>query len=299
MTDAASKAATRAVFLDYDQAALDKAYDQRAWAANAEQTMARCREAGDRIRATLPMRADVRYGDGPDETLDIFPCNVAGAPVHVHIHGGAWRIQSKHDASFLAPAMTAMGAHFVAIDFTNLPACRMTDMADQIARALVWVHRHVAEFGGDPDSILLSGHSSGAHLAAVMLTFDWPRLGCPADFIKAALCVSGAYDLGPVLLSARRSYIELTAGEAERLSPSRHASRINCPVTLVYGEYESPEFIRQAQSFSRSLNAAGRKSELILAPALDHFAINEALGLPGSLPHQAAARLAQRLKDPV
>jgi arylformamidase len=286
------------VFLGYSQAELDRAYDQRVWAPDAEVTLGRCREVGARVRASVPMRADVPYGDGPDERLDVFPTTAAGAPVHVHVHGGAWRIQGKHDASFMAPAMTAAGMHLVAPHFTNLPACRMPDMVEQLARALGWVYAHAREFGGNPDRILLSGHSSGAHLAAVLATLDWAARGLPADLVKVALCVSGTYDLTPVLLSARRAYIDLTREEAERLSPLRHVRAMRCPVIVVTGGRESPEFIRQGMAFATALREAGADVELIHVPQADHFALNETFGTAGAVPHAAAMRLMRRIAVP-
>ena len=286
------------VFLGYSQAELDRAYDQRAWAPDAEVSLARCRAAGSRVRAGARMLPDIRYGDHDDERLDVFPTAMAGAPIHVHIHGGAWRIQSKHDASFMAPAMTSAGMHFVTPEFTNLPACRMPDMVDQLARALGWVYRRAGAFGGDPDRILLSGHSSGAHLCAVLLTLDWAARGLPADLVKAAFCASGTYDLAPVLLSARRSYIDLTAEEAERLSPLRHVEVVRCPMIIVTGERESPEFVRQGMAFAGALRDAGCDVELIHVPKLDHFEINEAIGTAGAAPHAAAVRLMRRVALP-
>jgi len=279
------------VFLGYSQAELDRAYDQRIWAPNAEVSLARCRDLGTRVRASMRMLADVPYGAAPDDRLDVFPTAPAGAPIHVHIHGGAWRIQSKHDVSFMAPAITAAGMHFVAPDFIKLPACRMPDMVDQLTRALAWIYRHAREFGGDPDRILLSGHSSGAHLCAVLSTLDWAARDLPADLVKAALCVSGTYDLAPVLLSARRSYIDLTSAEAERLSPLRHAGAVRCPVIVMTGERESPEFVRQGMAFADALRHAGADVELIHVPRADHFEINEAIGTAGTAPHAAAVRL--------
>ena len=282
------------VFLGYSQAELDRAYDQRVWAPDMEATLARCREAGARVRASAGMLADIPYGDGADERLDVFPAS-AGAPVHVHIHGGAWRIQGKHDASFMAPAITGAGMHFVAPHFTNLPGCRMPDMLEQLARALGWVYAHARAFGGDPDRILLSGHSSGAHLCAVLATRDWAARGLPADLVKAALCVSGTYDLTPVLLSARRSYIDLTPEEAEQLSPLYHAGAVRCPVIVITGARESPEFVRQGMAFARALRDADVDIELIHVPGADHFALNEAFGTAGAVPHAAAVRLMRRV----
>jgi arylformamidase len=275
------------VFLGYSQTELDRAYDQRAWADNAEAVLARCRAAGVTARALAPRLAEASYGSSSDEALDIFQA-ARGAPIHVHIHGGAWRLQSKSDASFAAPAFVEAGVHFVAPDFAKLPAIRMPQMVHQLTRALAWIYRNAKGFGGDPDRILLSGHSSGAHLAAVLLTVDWAKCGVPANLIKAALLVSGPYDLAPVMLSSRRSYIDLTDEEVARVSPLRHVAAMSCPIKVLNGENESPEFLRQGRTLVSALSAAGKPAELIVVPKVNHFEINEEFGTRSSAVFQAA-----------
>jgi arylformamidase len=161
-------------------------------------------------------------------------------------------------------------------------------MVDQLARALAWIHRNAESFGGDPNRIVLSGHSSGAHLAAVLLTVDGPHYGVPANLIKAALLISGVYDLAPVMLSSRRSYIDLDNEEVARLSPLRHVAAISCPVTILNGESESPEFLRQGRSLAAALSAAGKHAELIVVRKANHFEINQELGNPASAVFKAA-----------
>lgn len=275
------------VFLNYTQDELDHLYDQRAWAPNAGAVLAGWRDAVAPARAPGTGYAEHAYGDGASERLDLYPASSAPAPVHIHIHGGAWRAQSKDDGAILAPAMTAAGMHFVVPDFDLLPGVRMPDMVDQLARMVGWVHAHAAGFGGDPDRILLSGHSSGAHLAAVLATLDWTAHGLPADVIKALVCVSGGYDLEAVLLSARRDYIHLSPQEAARLSPPRQADRIACPVWVLWGENETPEFIRQGTDFAAALARAGRLAGGGLVPGVNHFEIVGAMAVPSSPVHQA------------
>ena len=104
------------------------------------------------------------------------------------------------------------GAHFVVPDFVWVQDAggSLMPMADQVRRAIAWVHRNAASFGGDPDRIYVSGHSSGAHLAAVVATTDWPEYGVPSNIVKGTLCCSGLFDLKPVRLSARSSYVKFT-----------------------------------------------------------------------------------------
>lgn len=277
----------KTVFLDYTQEELDRAYDQRVWARNVDDLLAAWRNAVVPARAAVPHYAERSYGDGPSERLDIYSGKRLGAPIHIHIHGGAWRAQSKDDGAVLAPAMVAAGMQFAVPDFGLLPAIRMPDMIDQLARAVAHVHGHADSFGGDPNRILLSGHSSGAHLAAVLATLDWSAYGLPADVVKALVCISGAYDLEAVLLSARRTYIDLSAGEAARLSPPRHAGSIPCPVWVLWGADESPDFIRQGEEFADALASAGRLAGRILVPGLNHFEMCDAIADPTSPVHTA------------
>ena len=279
---------TAAVYLSYSQEDLDRAYDQRAWAANAGELIAQYASASADVRSRQAHCADIKYGPGTDERLDWFDAGQTGGPIHIHLHGGAWRALSKADVSFAAPAFTEQGIAFLAPDFTNLPAVRIPEMIDQLVRAVSFVYKNASSFGGDPDRIFISGHSSGAHLCAVLLARDWTRDGLPADVLKAGLCIAGIYDLEPVMLSSRRAYVDLTPGETFSLSPARHPRSIRCPLTIAYGERESPEFARQAASFAEALRASGNPAQLIALPGKNHFEIALDLGRPGSAIFEAA-----------
>ena len=261
------------VFLDYDQEALDRAFDQKAWASNGAETLEHYKALGEQARASFPCRLNLQYGAGPDEFLDLFPAGPAPAPVHIHIHGGGWRLQRKEDASHAAPAITQAGMHYVAPDFSALPGRRLPEVVDQSARAVAWVHQHARELNIDPDRIFMSRHSSGGHVCAVLLTLDWSKYGLPQDVIKGGLCISGMYDMEPVLLSARRSYVELDPQEARTLSPVATHADISCPVSIAYAQGDSPEFIRQAWQFADVLKAARQPCELIQVPNTNHYEI--------------------------
>ncbi len=263
----------RHVFLDYDQEALDRAFDQRVWAANADAVLESFNEDGKAVKAVGGHHADLRYGTGPDECLDWFPAGQAGAPIHLHIHGGAWRYLRKEDVAFAAPAFIEAGMHYVVPDFSALPDVRLVDVVEQLVRAVSWVYRNAGRYGADGNRIYLSGHSSGGHLCAVLLTTDWTRHGLPADVIKGGLCVSGIYDMEPVLISARRSYVKLSDDEKHRLSPIENAQALNCPVSIVYAQGDSPEFRRQALHFHETAAAHGKQVDLALLPDINHYEI--------------------------
>jgi arylformamidase len=146
------------------------------------------------------------------------------------------------------------------------------------------VARNARSFGGDPDRLYVSGHSSGGHLAGVVLTTDWRKdFGLPADVVKGGLCCSGLYDLKPVRLSARSSYVKFTDEVEQALSSQRHLDQLTAPVIVAYGTLETPEFQRQNRDFAAALRAAGKPVQLLVGDGYNHFEIPETLGNPYGL----------------
>ncbi|MGD9616914.1 MAG: alpha/beta hydrolase [Alphaproteobacteria bacterium] len=275
------------VFLDYTQAELDAAYDQTAFMPHIQQLRDRWHSNSERTRLRIGPKLRHRYGPGAIEQLDIFRTDApAPAPVFVFIHGGAWRSGSAEQYAAPAEMFVRAGAHYVAPDFTTAQDAggSLFPMAEQVCRAIAWVYDNAASFGGDPDRLHIGGHSSGAHLAAVALTTDWQReFGMPPEIIKGGLCGSGMYDLYPVSLSHRSSYVKFTDEMIEKLSPIRHLARLNAPVIVAYGTDETPEFQRQARDFAAALRDAGKPVELLVGEHYSHLDLPETLCNPYGL----------------
>ena len=292
MSETASAARGPRVFLDYDQAALDAAYNQRLYAPNAEQLLARFASASAAMRARLGEPLRRAYGPSETERLDIYQsrAGTAPAPIAVFVHGGAWRNGAARNYAFPAEMFTAAGAHYVALDFILVEAAggSLMPMIEQVRRAIAWVGAHAADFGGDPRRLYLIGHSSGAHLSGAALLTDWTAFGLPDDLIRGALLVSGMYDLKPVRLSARSSYVKFDDAMEAALSTQRHIDRIRTPVTIAHGTHESPEFIRQSRDFAAALAAAGKPAELVLGENCNHFEMMDTLGNPYAVGGRAA-----------
>ena len=263
----------KTVYLDYTQEDLDKAYDQRVWAPNADAVLKRQSEESATIRQQTPPQT-FQYGPTEAETLDVFTTARGGAPIHVHLHGGAWRALTKEDVSFPAPAFTKAGMIYVALNFATIPKVRLPEMIRQAQNAIGWLYANAARFGGDPARIHLSGHSSGGHMAAVLMTTDWhARFGLPPDILKSGTLMSGMYDLAPVMLSSRSKYVSISAEEQLMLSPSHHVSHLNAPVIVAFGDRETPEFKRQAKSFASLLKGTHRNADLIDVGDFNHFEV--------------------------
>jgi arylformamidase len=282
------------VFLNYDQIELDAAYDQAVYQPNILQLNKRWASNSARTRARIGEPERRAYGDSGIEQLDLFRTAKSNAPIFVFIHGGAW---IRGDAkSYSAPAemFVGAGAHYIVPDFTSVADAggSLFPMAEQMRRAIAWVWRNAASFGGDPNRLYIGGQSSGAHLAAVALTTDWPReFDVPADIVKGGLCTSGMYELAPVRLSARANYVKFTDAMVEALSPIRHLDRLGAPVIVSYGTYETPEFIRQAKEFAAAVRDAGKLRELAVAENYSHLDLPETLCNPYGLLGDAVLKM--------
>jgi arylformamidase len=154
-------------------------------------------------------------------------------------------------------------------------------MADQVLRAIAWVYRNADKFDGDRERVYIGGHSSGGHLCGLALVTDWQKdFGLPEGVVKGGLCMSGLYDMKPVRLSKRSSYVKFTDETEQAMSSQRYLDRLRAPVIVTYGTHETPEFQRQNRDFAAAVKVAGKPVELVEAPNFNHFEMLESLGNP-------------------
>jgi arylformamidase len=277
------------VWLDMDQRALDNAYDQEVYSPNRAQVVERRLANSERTRSILGAPERVSYGPSEIEKLDIFRTARPNAPINIFIHGGAWRRNKAADYAVLAELFVRAGAHSVILDFINVEEAEgsLFPMAEQVRRAIGWVYRNGSRFGGDPNRLYLSAHSSGSQLGGCMVTSEWRAHDLPADLIKGALLLSGMYDLKPVRLSKRSLYVKFTDEMEQALSAQRHIDKLNTPLVLGYGTYETPEFQRQTRDFFAAVQAAGKPAQLIVGQGYNHFEFLETLASPYGLAGRA------------
>jgi arylformamidase len=275
-----------AVWLNMDQAELDRAYSQFLYAPNIAQVIDRYATNSALVRARLGEPLKFAYGAETVESLDVYPTDRPNAPVNIFIHGGAWQQGTAEIYGFPAELFVNAGAHYVVPDFSWIQDVgdSLYPIVDQLRSAIEWLYRNADKFGGDPEQIYLSGHSSGGHLAGVLLTTDWQKdPGLPANVIKGGLCCSGMFDMKPVRLSSRGEYVRFTDRMEADMSPIRHIDKLNAPLIVAYGSYETPEFKRQSNKFAQAVSAAGKPVELIVAENYNHFEIIETLANPNGI----------------
>ena len=121
----------------------------------------------------------------------------------------------------------------------------------------------------------------------MVLTRGWNEEGLPPDAFKGAVLLSGMYDLAPVRLSKRSSYVKFTDAMVEQLSAQRHLDGLRAPLILAYGACETPEFQRQSRDFAAAIEALGKPVELIEGLGYNHFELLETLANPYGLTGRA------------
>ncbi|MNF61095.1 Carboxylesterase NlhH [compost metagenome] len=270
----------------------DVQYNARASVEDFDQYPRQYRALSDQAHASLPCFKDVPYGPGAGERLDIFPASRPDAPVLLFIHGGYWRALSKADSAFMAPALTAAGACVVVLDYDLAPAVTLDHIVDQTRRALAWLHRHIGEFGGDPQRLYASGSSAGGHLTGMLLSGGWhASYGVPDTVLRGALPISGLFDLRPLLDTHINGWMAMDDAAARRNSPAFHLPTRGAELVISYGALETAEFARQSHEFLDAWTARGLPGRFVEAPGRNHFDVVLELGQPGTPLYRAALEL--------
>ncbi|WP_170770934.1 alpha/beta hydrolase [Ruegeria lacuscaerulensis] len=262
------------LYRGFTQAELDQEYSPRSmiggdltpyvesWAALSAQH-----------RAQLDCHENLAYGDSPTQVLDFFPAKGTGAPLHVFIHGGYWQALSQRESAMVAPAMIEAEQSFATLNYTLAPDARIGDMIEECRTALLWLAANAGNLGFDPARITLSGHSAGAHLAAMVMATSADALARAGLRVRDVILISGVYDLEPISLTPVNDPLQLTPVEVHDLSPILHLPAPGPRYRVTVGERDTPEFIRQSRDYAELLRKGGHSVNFDLQKGLQHFDI--------------------------
>jgi arylformamidase len=279
------------MFLDYDQAALDAQFDNRAKVPAFPEYLARYKaeSVSARDRYSSEARLDVPVGPSAIERIDIFPAGAGRepAPVLVFIHGGYWLMLDKADFSFVAKGFVPHGITTVVINYALIPDVRMDELVRQCRQATAWVLANAASFGGDPGRVAVSGHSAGGHLTAMVGATDWLRFTAPmvptpvTARPMGGFAISGLHDLVPISRCYLQQSLQLHDDEVARNSPVNLSPPMSGSWLALVGGREGPEYHRQSTELASRWTSAGSPDvRAQIVEGHDHFSIMMALGDP-------------------
>lgn len=261
----------------------------------------------------LPMNAAVRAQDCAENipyvqngherhVLDVYTPMVESdrlLPVIFWIHGGGWQAGDKSDVGLKPQVTTERGFVFVSTNYRLLPEVTMDVLIDDVARSLGWVHRNIAKHGGDPQRIIVGGHSAGAQLAALLCTDQRyiEKHGVSLKALRGCIPVDGdTYDIPKIIMTAEHRQTlyggkMFTFGHRQKFGndPEKHVDF--SAVTHVVADKDIPPFLLLYFSGNPDTRAQAHQLESVLKDAgiaalafgkgnTNHSQLNNDLGKP-------------------
>ncbi|BCN62080.1 alpha/beta hydrolase fold domain-containing protein [Rhodococcus hoagii] len=246
--------------------------------ATVEEYRQRSRETVDGLDGF----ADVRFDPDSTERLDVWGVGGALRPVFVAIHGGYWRALSRHHTAFMAGMLADAGIATVAVDYGLAPHTPLEEIVRQVRAAVAWVYHHGAEHGLDRNRIVVGGSSAGGHLTATTMVSGWQaEFGIPDDVVRAAMPISGLFDIRPLVDSFANEWLGLDDSRASALSPMLQTDRVGPRAVVAVAEHDGVGFLEQSRKFHEAW-ARRSESELLVVPDRNHYDIFLDLAEPDS-----------------
>jgi acetyl esterase/lipase len=211
--------------------------------------------------------SDLTYGTLERQKLDVYqPINFKGPrPVIVFTYGGGFKTGNKNEYSFIAEAFSSLGYVTVIFDYRLYPQVTWPAYLEDGAQAIAWVHKEVGKYGGDPNRILIAGHSAGAYIAAMLsVNPEYLRAAnVPDGTIKAALTFSGAYDFWNAKRKTNGGFIGKDIQEvmgpaqsAPQTQPINYVTGNAPPFVLIHGTNDDLLAVSQAKVMKTKLETA-------------------------------------------
>jgi arylformamidase len=242
---------------------------------------------------------DIPYATAHErQVLDVYaPAGAKSLPVVFWIHGGGWQTGNKSMVALKPKAFMDAGFVFVSINHRLLPTVDMGTITGDVATALGWVHKNIATHGGDPDRVLVMGHSSGGQLAALMCTDDRyaKAEGYSLTMIKGCVPVDAdTFDIPAIIemaeTRARVHHLPLpTYGHRQKFGddPAKHrdfsavthvARKKGIPPFLILHIGGNPDTGAQARRLAAVLQDAGISAKVVNGREATHSSLNDNIG---------------------
>ena len=218
-----------------------------------------------KLSDTQHSHQNIQFGPEPRQSLDVYPNpDDSQAPVLIFIHGGGWRWGNSSMYYFVADAFLDKGYTVVLPNYIKYPeGGKFPQFIEDAALAIAWVKNNIAKYNGDANSIFLSGHSAGAHTAALLVT-DPSYLNAlsmqPKD-IKGFAGIAGPYNFTPTW----PAYVSMFGEENfDLIKASNHVNGDEPPILLLHAKGDSAVEQFNYETLSRDLQAQDARFDRIL-----------------------------------
>lgn len=235
------------------------------------------------VKRGYDVHRDIVFDAQHGLALNVYsPVGVNRAPVVVFFYGGRWEKGSRSEYSYVGAALASRGIVTVIPDYRKYPQVKLDGFMSDAASAVGWVHTHVAEYGGDPGTIFLMGHSSGAHIGALLATDKrWlARVGMQPRDLVGFIGLAGPYDFMPITEPDLIGMFGDTPAQQRRSQPVDFVDGDEPPMLLLQGTGDNTVWPKNAKSLAAALRAQHEPVELKLYPGVGHAGILLSLSRP-------------------
>jgi acetyl esterase/lipase len=224
----------------------------------------------------LTITKDVAYEAGPRHRLDVYrpDGDIHGLPLIVFIYGGSWRTGDKAIYPFVAATLARRGAVVMVPNYRLYPEVQFPAFLQDNAAAAAWAIKHATEYGADPHSVFLVGHSAGAYDVA-MLALDpsfLAAVGVDRSGLAGVVGIAGPYDFLPIT-DPDIIPVFATVGDGPASQPINYVDGHNPPMLLLAGEADTTVRPRNTVALASKIAAAGGPVESKLYPGIGHIGI--------------------------
>jgi len=250
-------------------------YDNRARVPESSALIAGWAEDAASYRQAHAPRV-IRYGSSPRQRIDFFAGDGTG-PIVVFIHGGYWRALDGSSVSHMARGLNAHGVGVAIPTYDLCPQVSVAEIIEEIRQAT----RELAKLS---ETLVMSGHSAGGHLAACMLATDWKAYDAslPSNLVGAVYAISGLFDLEPLVPTSINKALGLNQAAAKAASPLFWKPPSHGSLDAVVGELESAEYHRQSRNIVEFWGRAGLATQFGTVTGANHFTAIAPLADPTS-----------------
>jgi acetyl esterase/lipase len=233
------------------------------------------------VSASVDVQAGISYSDGAPadaekHRLDLYlPHDKKNFPVLVFVHGGSWRSGDRSLYKALGERFARAGIGVAIPSYRLMPQNPHPAQIEDVAAAFDWVYRNIAQQGGDASHIYLSGHSSGAHLAALLALDEkyLKKFDLSHTAIRGVIAMSGVYDVDK--LDTFLADGDVSA--KHDASPIAHAHSGAPPFFITYCQWDYFGLPKQARDFTTALKKNFVPAQLLYVPGESH--ISEVISL--------------------
>lgn len=220
--------------------------------------------------------SNLQYDRTTGEALDVYNfAKAQNAPVVVFFYGGRWTEGNKEEYKFVGQALTSQGFVVVIADYRKYPQVRFPAFVQDGAKAVKWAHENIQRFGGDPNKIFVMGHSSGAHIAAMLALNETylKAVGGSRTWLRGMIGLAGPYDFMPLTAPDLRDMF----GPPDRYAfsqPILFVDGQNPPMLLLHAEDDQTVLVKNTRNLSKAVAKAGGPVETLVYPKISCPAFN-------------------------